>query len=152
MNDEIYFSPSDNGIKIEKYDDQRENQTGLYIEAYKSGLHDGNQQAIEVIKALQERGQLNGNPQIVINTTVNVSSDIEIAYNALDQLQDSHTSSEIEVYRKQLDELKKIIESTESKNKKWEKAGSILKWLVEQTADIAKVILPIILKGILEIK
>ena len=73
MNDEIYFSPSDNGIKIEKYYDQRENQTGLYIEAYKSGLHDGNQQAIEVIKALQERGQLNGNPQIVINTTVKYS-------------------------------------------------------------------------------
>lgn len=152
MNDKIYFSPSDNSIKIEKYYDQRENQTDLYLQAYKSGLHDGNQHAIEVIKALQEQGKLNGNPQIVINTTVNVSSDIEIAYNALDQLQDSHTSSEIEVYRKQLDELKKIIESTESKNKKWEKVGSILKWLVEQTADIAKVILPIILKEILEIK
>lgn len=139
-------------LEIEKFYDQRE-YTYKYPEKeseFIKGLHEGYKLALH---AVQLAKQPESNIHVIVNTSTNValSADINIAYQALDNIQDYHTSAEMEAYRTQLDELKKIIESSETKTKKWEKAGAIIKWLAEQTVDVAKVFGPLILKGVLGI-
>ena len=58
----------------------------------------------------------------------------------------SLNDSEIEDILQKIDELEKIINSADRKSKKWENAKEIVKWVADKSFDVAKSILPIILK------
>ena len=82
------------------------------------------------------------------STNVNVSSSFDAVYQELqsERMQESHTQEELEEYKQQLDALKSILESDKSKPQKWQKTKDFIKWLLEQTYDVAKVFLPLIQK------
>ena len=82
------------------------------------------------------------------STNVNVSSSFDAVYQELqsERMQEAHTQEELEEYKQQLDALKSILESDKSKPQKWQKTKDFIKWLLEQTYDVAKVFLPLILK------
>lgn len=137
-------------MDLEKYIQMREE-----LAKYKGKVEGAKEESENIQHALQAASSSSPNVYIDVNNSNNikVSSNIELAYQSLlsDNMQESHTPEEIETYRKQLDDLKKIIESDEKKSKKWKTAGNIVKWLAEQTIDVAKVFGPILLKDLLGI-
>lgn len=54
--------------------------------------------------------------------------------------------AEIQEILKKIDELEKIANSSDRKTKKWDNAKGIIKWVAEKGVDVAKIILPLLLK------
>lgn len=74
---------------------------------------------------------------------INISiSDIRNRIENMSALKDS----EIDEILNKIDELEKIIQSSERKTKKWENAKEIVKWIAEKSVDVGMVLLPLVLK------
>ena len=58
----------------------------------------------------------------------------------------SLTDSEIDEIHNKIDELEKIIISSERKTKKWDQAKDIIKWVADKGIDVGSTLLPLILK------
>ena len=58
----------------------------------------------------------------------------------------SLTDSEIDEIHNKIDELEKIIISSERKTKKWDQAKDIIKWVADKGIDVGLTLLPLILK------
>ena len=58
----------------------------------------------------------------------------------------SLTDSEINEILLRINELEKIVNSTDRKSKKWENAKEIIKWISEKSIDVGLALLPLILK------
>lgn len=91
-----------------------------------------------------------GNPTVVVNNmataTNNVNIDISVEIeNAIKQVEDAclPDAQEKEVLAK-IQELKDIMESKESKGKRWARAKEIMKWVVEQGITAAGIIVPVL--------
>lgn len=56
------------------------------------------------------------------------------------------SSAEIDEILQKIDELEYIVQSGEKKSKKWENAKKFVKWVADKGFDVAKVILPLVLK------
>lgn len=54
------------------------------------------------------------------------------------------TEKEIDEIVQKVNQLELIVNSSERKSKKWEKAKDIFKWVVDKGIDVAKVIIPLI--------
>lgn len=80
------------------------------------------------------------NPYNYVN--VDVSATIEKARNMAENA--GLSQPQLEEVNKRIDEIKELIESNDSKNKKWSKAGSILKWVAEQGIQIASFMVPLL--------
>ena len=78
-----------------------------------------------------------------INTQLNVNIAIEEAQRNISELT-ALSSDQIEEINNKLGELKKIVESEEKKNTKWEKAKPIFKYIIDKGLDVAKIVLPLI--------
>lgn len=138
-------------ITLENYIKLRED--AVKYNAYKEGANTENQ---HVQKALQAIPTEQANVHIKVDnlndvtnsTNVNVSSSFDAVYQELqsERMQEAHTQEELEEYKQQLDALKSILESDKSKPQKWQKTKDFIKWLLEQTYDVAKVFLPLIQK------
>lgn len=90
------------------------------------------------------------NPTVVVNNiataTNNVNIDIFVEIeNAIKQVEDAclPDTQEKEVLAK-LQELKEIIESKESKGKRWAKIKDFFKWVAEQGIQVASIVVPLL--------
>lgn len=137
-------------VELEKYIQMREE-----LAKYKGMIEGVKKESENIKKTLQAVPTSPTSVQVDITNTndIKISSNIELAYQHLqsDRMQESHSPEEIETFRQQLDELKKIVEGDKKKAEKWKTAGNIVKWLAEQTIDVAKIFGPILLKDLLGI-
>lgn len=76
------------------------------------------------------------------NVNVDVSVTIENARNMAENA--GLSQAQLDEVNKRIDEIKELIESTDSKNKKWSKAEPILKWVAEQGIQIASFMVPLL--------
>ena len=91
-----------------------------------------------------------GNPTVVVNNiatatnSVNIDISVEIE-NAIKQVEDAclPDAQEKEVLAK-IQELKDIMESKESKGKRWAKIKDFFKWVAEQGIQVASIIVPLL--------
>ena len=54
--------------------------------------------------------------------------------------------SEIEEILEKIEELEKIVNSQDRKNKKWKNANSIIKWIADKGVDVGLAFLPLLMK------
>lgn len=91
----------------------------------------------------------------VPNTVVNISNSnennntITISFDMVREKVNSMTSlpeEEIDEIQKRIDEIEEIVNSKESKSKKWAKAKEIIKWIADKGVDVGIALLPLLLK------
>ena len=58
----------------------------------------------------------------------------------------SLSENEIEEIQSKINALEEIVNSKESKSKKWSKAKDIIKWVADKGVDVGIALLPLILK------
>ena len=84
-----------------------------------------------------------------INVTTNANFNLNITFEQA-RLQvkdmDSLTDAQTKDVLNRITEIEKIVQSTDSKKSKWEKVKPALVWLADKSYDLAKTILPLILK------
>ena len=56
------------------------------------------------------------------------------------------TENQIEEILKKIDEIEEIVNSTDRKSKKWERAKDIIKWIADKGIDVGITLLPLLLK------
>lgn len=86
-------------------------------------------------------------PSTQINVTTNISVSITFdqardKIKAMDSLTEQQTFEALQ----KIDEIEKAFASSNSKKSKWEKVKPILAWLADKSFELAKVVLPLILK------
>lgn len=89
---------------------------------------------------------INNNPSISATASANAAVDISIVFeNAVRQVEDAclPDAQEKEVLAK-IQELKDIMESKESKGKRWAKIRDVFKWVAEQGIQVASIIVPLL--------
>ena len=89
---------------------------------------------------------INNNPSISATASANAAVDISIVFgNAVRQVEDAclPDAQEKEVLAK-IQELKDIMESKESKGKRWSKIKDFFKWVAEQGIQVASIIVPLL--------
>ena len=89
---------------------------------------------------------INNNPSISATASANATVDISIVFeNAIKQVEDAclPDAQEKEVLAK-IQELKDIMESKESKGKRWAKIKDFFKWIAEQGIQVASIIVPLL--------
>ena len=89
---------------------------------------------------------INNNPSISASASANAAVDISIVFeNAVRQVEDAclPDAQEKEVLAK-IQELKDIMESKESKGKRWAKIRDVFKWVAEQGIQVASIIVPLL--------
>lgn len=79
----------------------------------------------------------------IINNTMNIS--FEDARKTINDMS-SLSENEIEEIQSQINALEEIVNSKESKSKKWSKAKDIIKWVADKGVDVGIALLPLILK------
>ena len=87
--------------------------------------------------------------KITINNSNEVKTNINITFEAVKRQVENMTSlrdDEIDEIHSKIDELERIIDSSERKTKKWEMAKEIVKWVADKGVDVAVALLPLILK------
>ena len=89
------------------------------------------------------------------NTVVNITNNNEnkntmnVTFDSVRKTIDSMTSlteEEIEEIKDKISVLEEIVNSKESKSKKWSKAKDIIKWVADKGVDVGIALLPLILK------
>ena len=86
---------------------------------------------------------------ITVNNNNQMTATINLTFNEAKEKIENMTSlkdSEIEEIHEKIDELEKIINSSERKTKKWDKAKGIINWLATKGVDVAMTIIPLLLK------
>lgn len=92
----------------------------------------------------------NSHPQILtnqVNVTTNVSLNMtfEQARSKVEEM-DSLTEEQTREALKKIDEIERIIQSSDSKKTKWEKTKPVLAWIADKSYDLGKTILLLLLK------
>lgn len=89
---------------------------------------------------------------VVSNTNTNTfSADMKIEVSFSDargtvENMSALKEAEIQEILAKIEELEKIVSSTERKSKKWEQAKDIIKWVADKGVDVGTALLPLILK------
>lgn len=89
---------------------------------------------------------INNNPSISATASANATVDISIVFeNAVRQVEDAclPDAQEKEILAK-IQELKDIMESKESKGKRWAKIKDFFKWVAEQGIQVASIVVPLL--------
>lgn len=94
---------------------------------------------------------VNNVPSTVVNITNNNENNnaITVSFEKARELVNAMTSlpdEEIEEIQKRINEIEEIINSKESKSKKWSKAKDIIKWIADKGVDVGITLLPLLLK------
>ena len=90
--------------------------------------------------------QVTNSPSVAATATANVTVDISVEIeNAIKRVEDAclPDAQEKEVLAK-IQELKDIMESKESKGKRWAKIKDFFKWVAEQGIQVASIIVPLL--------
>ena len=72
-----------------------------------------------------------------------------VTFDAVREKVDNMTSlsdADIAEIQKRIDEIEEIVNSKESKSKKWSKAKEIIKWIADKGVDVGIALLPLLLK------
>ena len=116
------------------------------LKAYATFLSAPKQSAENNAPSVQNKQEINFQPQINIETKNETNITIEAVFdNARQQVEDACLSDdqEKEVLAK-IQELKDIMESKESKGKRWAKIKDFFKWVAEQGIQVASIIVPLL--------
>lgn len=114
------------------------------LRIYAQEVLDGKKESTK--KATVPSVVINNNPSISATASANVTVDISIVFeNAVRQVEDAclPDAQEKEVLAK-IQELKDIMESKESKGKRWAKIKDFFKWVAEQGIQVASIIVPLL--------
>ena len=87
-------------------------------------------------------------PNIVIHNENNISNTLLSFQDAKQEIENMSalTDDEIEEILQKINQLEGVVNSSDRKSKKWENAKGIIKWVADKSFDIAKVIIPLVLK------
>jgi len=116
------------------------------LKAYATFLSAPKQSAENNAPSVQNKQEINFRPQINIETKNETNITIEAVFdNARQQVEDAclPDAQEKEVLAK-IQELKDIMESKESKGKRWAKIKDFFKWVAEQGIQVASIIVPLL--------
>ena len=89
------------------------------------------------------------------NTVVNITNSnennntISVTFDSVREKVNGMTSlpdEDIEEIQKRINELEEIVNSKDSKSKKWSKAKEVIKWVADKGVDVGIALLPLILK------
>lgn len=114
------------------------------LRVYAQEVLDGKKESTK--KASAPSVVINNNPSISATASANATVDISIVFeNAVRQVEDAclPDAQEKEVLAK-IQELKDIMESKESKGKRWTKIKDFFKWVAEQGIQVASIIVPLL--------
>ncbi len=113
---------------------------------------------IEKLDAFRRMGyremKREGSPNIVIHNENNNHNENNLS-NMLLSFQDAKqkienmsalTDNEIEEILQKINQLEDVVNSAERKSKKWENVKGIIKWVADKSFDVAKIIIPLVLK------
>lgn len=76
--------------------------------------------------------------------TINLQTFSEVR-NKIEEMS-SLTEAEIEEILSKVDELEEIVNSSDRKTKKWEKAREIINWIATKGVDVAMTVIPLLMK------
>lgn len=88
-------------------------------------------------------------PMVQITNTNENKVDINISFNDVRREIENMSALpdiEIEEILNKINEIEKIIKSSEHKSKKWENAKGIVKWIADKGVDVGIALLPLLLK------
>ena len=88
-------------------------------------------------------------PMVQITNTNENKVDINISFNDVRREIENMSAlpdTEIEDILNKIDELEKIVKSSERKSKKWENAKGIIKWIADKGVDVGIALLPLLLQ------
>ena len=86
---------------------------------------------------------------ITVNNNNQITATINLTFNEAKEKIENMTSlkdSEIEEIHQKIDELEQIINSSERKTKKWDKAKGIINWVATKGVDVALTVIPLLMK------
>ncbi|MBQ7288182.1 MAG: hypothetical protein IJW78_00465 [Clostridia bacterium] len=89
------------------------------------------------------------NTGITVNNTNQFSATLNISFAEAKKQVEAMTSlrdEEIDEIHSKIDELEKIVASSDRKTKKWDKAKEIIKWIADKGIDVGLTLLPLVLK------
>lgn len=89
------------------------------------------------------------NTGITVNNTNQISTTFNISFPEAKKQVENMTSlkdEEIDEIHAKIDELEKIINSSDRKTKKWDRAKEIIKWVADKGVDVGLTLLPLVLK------
>lgn len=104
------------------------------------------------MKALLAQGaSFNKKSDININSHLSNSVDVNISItfdSAREKIENMTALSEMQIKEiiDKINDIQKIVESTESKHKKWNKLRDIMKWIADKGVDVGIALLPLLLK------
>lgn len=88
-------------------------------------------------------------PMVQITNTNQNRVDINVSFNDVRREIENMSAlpdTEIEEILNKINELEKIVKSSERKSKKWENAKSIVKWIADKGVDVGIALLPLLLQ------
>ena len=88
---------------------------------------------------------INNNNNNEAISCVNVSTSFEEVRRKIDNMT-ALTEPEIEEIKNKINEIESIVNSTNSKQKKWSKVKDIIKWIADKGVDVGIALLPLILQ------
>lgn len=83
------------------------------------------------------------------NVTVNTSVNISVTFEQVrEQIEDmtSLTNEQTQEILDKINEIEKVVNSTDKKKTKWEKIKPVLIWLADKSCDVGTALLPLLLK------
>lgn len=89
----------------------------------------------------------NNTANAATQNTINFETEIKIAQNKISEM-DSLSEQDTQEALKKLDELFKIVKSVEPRKSKWNKIGSVLKWLADKSVELAVAFSPALMQVI----
>ncbi len=131
-------------------------EKGLYNTSYdshhtaKKANIETMRQKLVLFKAMEYKNVYSENESgIVVNNTNQMTANINITFpEAKEKIENMSALSEIEIEEilEKLNELEDIVNSTERKTKKWEKAKGIINWIATKGVDVAMTVIPLLMK------
>ena len=107
-------------------------------------------QKLVLFKAMEyQNAYAESDSGITVNNTNQMTTNINITFSDAKKQVEGMTSlrdEEIEEIHNKIDELEAIVNSTDRKTKKWDKAKEIIKWVADKGIDVGLTLLPLILK------
>ncbi len=109
-------------------------------------------QKLVFFKAMEYENRYSQNEcerSLTINNTNKMEANINITFPEARAQVENMTSlqeDDIQEILNKLDELEKIVNSSERKSKKWDDAKGIIKWIADKGVDVAMTFLPLVLK------
>lgn len=82
---------------------------------------------------------------VTVNTNVNISVTFEQVREQIEDMT-SLTNEQTQEILDKINEIEKVVNSTDKKKNKWEKIKRVLVWLADKSCDVGTALLPLLLK------